>query len=88
VQSLARAQAEAGMVPRASHGVVDHEPFGERSSVVGTGRPDREEFATAACHQDGIVADMPGKQVSVREITGRDSQRQIGAGRCRLLCAH
>jgi hypothetical protein len=38
--------------------------------------------------EESIVADMPGKQVSVRETTGRDSQRQIGAGRCRLPCAH
>jgi hypothetical protein len=42
----------------------------------------------AARQQDGVVADMPGKHVSVREITDRDSQRQIGAGRRRVVCAH
>ena len=75
-------------MPGTSHGVVDHEPFGERSAVVGTGRADREEFITAARQQDGFVADMPGKHVSVGEIIDRDARRQVGTGRRRLRCAH
>jgi hypothetical protein len=88
VHSFPRAKAEAGVVPRTPHGVADYEPFGERSSVVGTGGPDREEFRTAAAQQDGVIADMPSKHVSIWDIIDRDSQRQVGTGRLRLVCAH
>ena len=37
-QRFAGAQAEAGVVPRAAHRVADHQPFGERTAVVGAGR--------------------------------------------------
>jgi hypothetical protein len=83
-----RTQAEAGVVPRASHGVVDQEPLRERSSVMGTGRADREEFVAPARQHDSVVADVPGEHVSVREIGDRNSQRQVGTGWLRLLCAH
>jgi hypothetical protein len=48
------------------------------------------EFAAACLRlaEESIVAGMPGKHVSVWDITCRDSQRLIGAGRCRLRCPH
>jgi hypothetical protein len=55
---------------------------------MGTARADHEELVAAAPEQDGVVTDMPGEHVSVREIIDRDSQRQFGTGRLRLLCAH
>ncbi len=77
------------MVPRASHGVFDHEPFRKRSPVVRTARADREEFITAVREEDGVVADMSGEHVSVREIADRNSQRQVGPSGfdCRVLDA-
>jgi hypothetical protein len=53
-----------------------------------TVRADRKEFIAAAREQDGVVANMPGEHVSVRETADRDSQREVGAGRLRLICAH
>ena len=76
------------MVPRASHGVFDHEPFRKRSPVMRTARADREEFIAVVREQDSIVADMPGEHVSIREIIDRDSQCQVGDGWLRLVCAH
>jgi hypothetical protein len=55
---------------------------------MGTARADREELVAAAPEQDGVVTDMPGEHVSVREIIDRGSQRQFGTARLRLLCAH
>jgi len=39
---LARAQAEAGMVPGAADGVADHQALSERPVIVGAGRADGE----------------------------------------------
>ena len=47
-ERLARAQAEASVVPRAAHGVADDQPLGERTAVVRAGRADREKFVAAA----------------------------------------
>jgi hypothetical protein len=88
VQRFPRAQAEAGMVPRASHGVFDHEPFRKRSPVMRTARADREEFIAVAREQDSVLANVPGEHVSIRDIIDRDPQCQVGASRLRLLCAH
>src|SRR5262249_58387313 len=45
-------QAEAGVVPRASHGVADDQSFGERAAVMRACRADREQFVAAAGEQD------------------------------------
>ena len=64
-ESLAGAQAEAGMVPWASNRIADEEPLFERSTVMradGTNRgqlvavPDKEhQFATRVAKQHGSV---------------------------------
>src|SRR5574341_1293991 len=48
---LARAQAEAGMVPGAADGVADHEALGERAVIVGAERADGEQLLAAPRQQ-------------------------------------
>ena len=43
-ERLARAQAEAGMMPGAAHGVADHQPFGQRTVIVAAMSRHREDF--------------------------------------------
>src|SRR5438093_484651 len=50
-QRFAGPQAEAGVVPRAAHSVVDHQPFRERTVVVGTAGADRDELVAATEEQ-------------------------------------
>ena len=52
-------QAEAGVVPRAAYGVLDHQPFRERTAVMGAGGTDREEGVTATRKQNRMLADVP-----------------------------
>jgi hypothetical protein len=68
---LAGAQAKAGVVPRAPHRVVDHQPFRERTAIVGAGGGDREEFVAAAREQDRVVADVSGQHLSISECVSR-----------------
>src|SRR5258707_14183802 len=76
------------MVPRTSHGVVDHQSLGERPAVVRAGRADREEFIAAAREEDWLLAHMSAEHASIGEVIERDSFREIGTRRIRLLCAH
>ena len=59
MQRLPCHQAEAGVVPRAAYGVVDHQPFRERAPVMGAGGTDREECVTATRKQNRMLADVP-----------------------------
>ena len=79
-QRLAGAQAEAGVVPGAAHGVADHQPFGERAAVVGAGRLDREDLAAGLHQQHVFLADM-AEQFAVLE---RSERHAPGSGRARL----
>ena len=82
---LAGAQAEAGMVPRAAHGVADRQSLGERPAVVRAGRTDGEEFIAAARKQDRFLPDMSADHAAVGEVVERDALREIGTGRLRWL---
>src|SRR5258708_7225075 len=57
-QRLAGAQAEAGVVPRAAHGIADHEPLGERATVMRAGRADGEDLAAAPRQEHRLALPM------------------------------
>src|SRR5262249_47713572 len=88
MQRFAGSQAEAGVVPRTAHRVVNQEPLRERSAIVGTGGADRENLTATAGEQHGLLTDMSQQHVAVGERVDRDSLRQIGAGRTGLFSSH
>ena len=52
---FARAQVEAGVVPRTAHLVAVDESLGERAAVVRAGRADREEIVAAADEEHSLA---------------------------------
>ena len=76
------------MMPRTPHGVIDHEPFSERSAVMGTDSTDREIFIAAAREKYGFLADMPCEHLTVGKVIDRDALLQVRTGHVRLRCAH
>src|SRR5262249_17844391 len=73
------AQAETGVVPRAVYCVSTHQPFGERSAIMGTGRSDREYLVAATGKQCGITPDMSADHASVGNIIERHALGEIGS---------
>jgi hypothetical protein len=55
---------------------------------VRTCRSDREEFITLPRKQNGILADVPQQHLSGGDIGYRNTLREIGTGRVRLLLCH
>jgi len=84
-QCLSGAQAEAGMVPGAAHGIADDQPLGERAAIVGAGRADGKKLAAAAREQHRLLPDMPAEHASVGNVVQRNALREIGPLRLGLL---
>jgi hypothetical protein len=77
-EGFSRAQAETGMMPRASHGVPNDETLGKRPVVMSALCADRENLVTAA-HQDHVFAiDLTESHRSISEIANRTSVSKIG----------
>ena len=81
-------QAEARVVPWASHGVVDDEALRQWAAVMRTRGADREELIAAACEQNRFVADMAGEHVAVGQLLDCDAQCQVGTRGSRLGFFH
>jgi hypothetical protein len=58
VQRFTGSQAEAGVMPRTAHRVIDEETFRERPAIVRTGGADRENLIAPAGEQHGLLADV------------------------------
>ncbi len=85
---LASAEIEAGVMPGTSHRIIDDEPFGERAVIVRALSADGEDLRPTAYEQHRLFSDMAGELGAVRQFGGGHSQRQIGAGRLRLIFSH
>ena len=80
-EGLPGAQAEAGVVPRAAHGVADDDALGERAVIVRAGRAHGEVLVATPREQHGLVVDVPQHHAAVRNVAGRDSALEIGPAR-------
>ena len=75
------------MVPRAAHGVADHETFGERAAVVRAVAPTANTSVAAAHQQHLLVADMAEQLAAVGELSERDARVRSGPLGFLLSCA-
>lgn len=85
---MAGAQAEAGVMPGAAHGVFDNEAFAQRSAVMGAGGADGEEFFAASGQKHRLVADMANHRRAIGKLREFNSFRKIGTARLRRAFAH
>src|SRR5215471_10638839 len=65
------------MVPRASHGVFDHQPFAEWPTIMRAGGTDREQLSAAASEQDGVFSDMPHQHRAVDKRLFRNAGLEV-----------
>ena len=82
-ERLARAEAEARVMPRTAHRVTDHEPLHERPAVVRTLRPDGEQFAARPREYHLVVTHAPEDQAPISQGRGGNPFRQVDG--CVLL---
>ena len=75
-QGFARAEREAGVVPRAAHCIADHRALGERPAVVRAGRAHREILGAAPCNEHRLSRGMPEYHCAVRHV-GRCNARRF-----------
>ena len=81
---LARLKAEARVVPRAAHGVLDDQSLCQRPLVVRAVCADRKNLVATPNDDDFIVADMPVDDGIVIELGQRNAGGEI-ARRSRLI---
>ena len=67
-QRVARAQAEARVMPRTADGVADDEPVGERAVVVRAVRADGEDLLAPPHQNHVVVADSCRRRSAVRQV--------------------
>jgi len=77
MQGLAGAQVEAGMMPRATDGIVNQNPLAERAIVMGALSVDGEEFGTPADEEDGLPIGMTDDLAAVGKIVEGDALSQV-----------
>jgi hypothetical protein len=65
-QGLACAQAEAGVVPGASHGIADQQPLGEWTAVMRADGVDREDLVVPPGQQHTLLAHISREHAAVR----------------------
>jgi hypothetical protein len=75
VQSLACPKAEASVMPRASHGLVDNQSVGEGAVIVSAVRAYREDIPSPTGQQHLFVADMAEEHASIRQFEECDPLR-------------
>ena len=76
------------MVPQTADSVLDEDPLGERTVVVGAMRPDRQHLQAAAHQQNLLVTDMTNELATVGKLAKNNALRQIGARELRLILSH
>src|SRR5439155_1112428 len=79
---------EAGVMPRTSHCVLDHDALGERSAVMGTNSADREVLVASACEEDAFFSHMAGNHAPVGKVVDRNAERKVWPGCVWLRRAH
>ena len=84
----AGAQVEAGVVPGTAHHAVADRPLGQRTTVMGAGRPDGEDLLAPPHHQHGVFAGVSDDRLPVHELGQRDPRRQIRSAWLSLVSAH
>src|SRR5215469_8456986 len=84
MESFARAEAEAGMMPGTPDSVPNHDPVHERSAVMGAGSVDREELVPVAREEHTFFANMAYEHTSVGKIVSRNSGCQVGTRRAHI----
>ena len=72
--------SEAGVMPRTSHCVLDHDALGERSAVMGTNSADREVLVASACEEDAFFSHMAGNHAPVGKVVDRNAERKVWPG--------
>jgi hypothetical protein len=87
-QGLARAQAEACVMPGASHRVPDDEPRLERRTVVCAYGADREQLTTAPRQENRLTERRSKQHGSVRNPRELDALREIRPFESRLPVTH
>src|SRR4029077_7370001 len=87
-QRLSGAQAEAGVVPRATDGIRHQHPLGERAVVMGALRADREQRSPGAREHYGLARDVPQDHAALAKISERDPLGKVGTLEFLLLLAH
>src|SRR5262245_8035787 len=88
VECLTAAEAETGVMPGTTHGVVNHQTVRQGTAVVRAAGIDGKELLAAPCQQDGVVADAAGQHLPIAERVDGNALRQIWTGRLVLCCSH
>jgi hypothetical protein len=78
-QRLARTQAEAGVMPRAAHGVINDQSLVERSAQMAAGGADREDFVPQAGEQRLGATDMAFLDTAIGEVGNSNASGKIGS---------
>src|SRR5262249_33891760 len=82
---FARAQAEAGVVPRTANFVAVDESLGERAAVVRASRADREELVAAANEEHGLAVGVTEQGLAVAHGAHVHSRAKIRPRQLRLF---
>jgi hypothetical protein len=77
-ERLARAQAEAGVVPRAADRIALYQALAQGSVIMGAGAADGEHLVSGTDENYGFLADMAFENLTVTKRFNRDALRQIG----------
>ena len=78
-QRLARAQAEAGVMPWAAHGVVHHQSLVKRSTQMAAGGADREDLVAGPGEQRLGATDMACLHTAVGNVGNSNASGKIGS---------
>jgi len=78
-QRFARAQAEAGMMPWAAHGVVDHQSLVKRSAQMATGVANSEDVVAEPREKRLCTADMASLHPAIGYVSHSNTSGKIGS---------
>jgi hypothetical protein len=73
------------MMPRTSDRLLDDQPFGERTMVMGAVCTDREKLRATTEQEHIVIPDVTEKLSSVGDLMLRESERQIGPASLTLV---
>src|SRR5262249_18421386 len=85
---LANPQAKAGVMPWASHRVVDYEPFRPRPAVMGALRPNGKQLTACSRNEHRLALKVTLNHLTIFHGSRGDPLRQVRAGRLSRLRSH
>ena len=88
VQGFACAQVEASVMPRAAHGVADHDAVGERTVIMRAMGADREHLRPATHQENLVIAGMTDELAAIGKLREVNALHQIWTGGFSLLLSH